>query len=99
MIDKIPEEFFNKGITFQDYLNRMDPETRKLTETYYNRVTRRFTPEELNIDLQFPINLVGVVATWCFDCHVNIPILTRIAEFSPNVTLKLFIKEETPIVD
>ena len=69
MMDKIHEEFFNKGISFQDYLNQMDPQTRKLTETYYSRVTRRFTPEELKIDLQFPVNLVGVVATWCFDCQ------------------------------
>ncbi len=93
-MEKISKEFFETGISFKEYLDRMESEDdKKRTKRYYERVAKHFTSEQLKIDVQNHLYLVGIVATWCWDCKTNIPVLMHIAENSTNITLKLFIKE------
>lgn len=98
--EKISEDFFNSGLSFEEYLasERMKPEEYKQTKLYYERTAKFFSPEELTITSENPINLVAFVATWCWDCKANLPTIVKISENSPNINLKLFIKEDLPFI-
>ncbi|MFX1513073.1 MAG: thioredoxin family protein [Promethearchaeota archaeon] len=94
-MEKITEEFFNTGMSFNDYLDRMETEDdKKRTKRYHDRITKNFTPKQLKIDIENQLHLVVIVATWCWDCKANVPVFERIVENSPNLAIKYFIKEE-----
>ncbi|MFX0212277.1 MAG: thioredoxin family protein [Candidatus Hodarchaeota archaeon] len=94
-MDQIDKVFFETGISFKEYLERMESEEdRKRTQRYYDRVLRDFSSSQLKVSIKRKLHLVVIVATWCWDCKTNIPVIARIVENSLNITLKLFIKEE-----
>ena len=94
------EEFFNvyekKGLTFQEWLDHFtDNDKLRRTKTIYEETASlvNLITEKLK-QLRYKAYIMTIVADWCGDCHNNVPILARIAEQSPNIELKLLIKEK-----
>lgn len=98
MIDRITYNFFNKGMTFEDFLKDATEDDRKRFLYYYDKSAKKHSPESLRIDLKYPINLLVLATTWCWDSQTNVPILAHIAEQSPNINMKLMNKDHMPFM-
>lgn len=98
MLERLTEEFYNTGMNFEQFVNTGNEDEQKRMLLYFNRSEKEFTPDEFHINLSFPINLIVVATTWCWDSQTNVPILARIAEHSPSVNLKIFNKDKYPFL-
>lgn len=98
MLERITEEFYNSGLSLNEYLSQIKKEEQTRTRLYYNRCQKGFSEEELRIDLEYPVNLVVASCGWCWDCQTNIPVLVHLAEQSPNINLRIFNKDHLPFL-
>lgn len=98
MIERITEEFYLKGESFNDFLKVGTEEEQQRFQLYYRRLDKKFAPEEFLIELKHPINLLMLATTWCWDSQTNVPVFVRIAEHSPNVNLSIYNKDLYPFL-
>ncbi len=98
MIERITEEFFNTGLTLDEYLAQIKTEEQNRTLLYYKRCQKNCSPKDLRIDLEYPVNLIAAGCGWCWDCQTNIPVLVHLAEQSPNINLRIFNKDHLPFL-
>ena len=70
---QISEEYYNSLIDFKEYLSRVtSDDDRNKMQTYYDRVGKNFSSEDLKIDVKHTLNILVIVATWCYDCKINL---------------------------
>ncbi|MHA2365967.1 MAG: thioredoxin family protein [Candidatus Hodarchaeales archaeon] len=93
------KEFFERldqGLSFQEWLNGIGKnDLKEKIQIQYEHSA--FLKDEIRKQLKsltYKTYLLVILAEWCGDCHRNVPILVHIAEASPNVELKLYIKEQ-----
>jgi hypothetical protein len=98
MLDRITEEFYNTGHSFDEFLESATDDERKRTQLYYTKCEKTFSPEDYRIELKHPVNLLVVGTTWCWDSQTHIPILVRIAERNPKINLRIFNKDQYPFL-
>ena len=98
MLERITEEFYQTGNSFDEFLQAGTEDEQERINLYYRRLDKKFTSEDLRIDLTHPVNLLVIATTWCWDSKTNIPVFVRIAEHSPNINLKIFNKELYPFL-
>ena len=98
MLEKISKEFYESGTTFDEFLKEGTEDEAKRTQLYYSKSAKNFTPEELQIDIEHPINLMLVATTWCWDSQTNVPIIVHLADQNPNINLRIFNKDKYPFL-
>lgn len=98
MLDRITEEFYNTGHSFDEFLESATDDERKRAQLYYTKCEKKFSPEDYRIELKHPINLLAVGTNWCWDSQTHIPILVRIAEHNPKINLRIFNKDQYPFL-
>ena len=98
MLDRITEEFYETGVSFDDFLKSGTEDEQQRIGLYYRRLENKYSPDDFRIDLNYPVNLLVITSTWCWDSKTNVPPFVRISEQSPNVNLKIFIKEQYPFL-
>ncbi|WP_455464884.1 thioredoxin family protein [Candidatus Hodarchaeum mangrovi] len=98
MIERITKEFYETGLTFEEFVREGTTDEKDRMMLYYRKSERKFEKHELQIDNKNQINLLVVAATWCWDTQTNIPILAKIAENSPNISMKIFNKNKYPFL-
>ena len=98
MLEKISKEFYESGTTFDEFLKEGTEDEAKRTQLYYSKSVMNFTPEELRIDIEHPINLMLVATTWCWDSQTNVPIIVHLADQNPNINLRIFNKDKYPFL-
>ncbi|MCK4849110.1 MAG: thioredoxin family protein [Candidatus Heimdallarchaeota archaeon] len=98
MLEKISKEFFESGITFDEFLKEGTEDEAKRTQLYYSKSAKNFTPEELRIDIEHPINLMLVATTWCWDSQTNVPVIVHLANHNPKINLRIFNKDNYPFL-
>ena len=98
MIDRITYNFFNRGMSFDEFLKDATEDDAKRFRYYYDKSAKKHAPESFRIDLEHPINILVAATTWCWDSQTNIPIITRIAEHSPNLNMKIMNKDQLPFL-
>ncbi|UCG00704.1 MAG: thioredoxin family protein [Candidatus Heimdallarchaeota archaeon] len=98
MLERITGEFYQTGDTFDEFLQSGTEDEQERFNLYYRRLEKKFSPEEFRIDLNYPVNLLVLATTWCWDSKTNVPVFIRIAEHSPNVNLKIFNKDRYPFL-
>lgn len=98
MLERITEEFYQTGGSFDEFLQSGKEDEQERFRLYYRRLEKKFSSEEFRIDLEFPVNLLVIATTWCWDSQTNIPILVRIVEQSPNINLRFFNKDQYPFL-
>ena len=91
----ITEEIWDKGLTLAEYIERMD--------TFQNEMQRRVnelrvTSAEFQKLKAFNQDrkILVVTESWCMDSLMNVPIIAKIVEASPNLEMKLIFKSEYP---
>lgn len=71
-----------------------------LNRTRMNRLdkTTRLTPETLEAleQLETPMTMLVLTEAWCGDAAQVIPVLNKIAEATPNLSLRLILRDEYP---
>ena len=71
-----------------------------LNRTRMNRLdkTTRLTPETLEAleQLETPMTMLVLTEAWCGDAAQVIPVLNKIAETTPNLSLRLILRDEYP---
>ncbi|MHA2305289.1 MAG: thioredoxin family protein [Candidatus Hodarchaeales archaeon] len=98
MLDRITEEFFQTGKSYENFILDGTPDEQKRLQVYFDKTEINYKPEDFHIDLEYPVNILVAATTWCWDSQTNVPFLVRIAEHSPNVNLKIFNKDKFPFI-
>ncbi len=98
MLDRITEEFFHTGQSFENFIKDGTPDEQKRFQLYFERTSIKFKPEDFHIKLQYPVNIILAATTWCWDSQTNVPILIRIAEHNPSINIKIFDKDKLPFI-
>jgi hypothetical protein len=98
VIDRITQQFFDSGKSFEEFLEEATEDEAKRFALYYKRSGEFFPPESLRIDTDYEINLVVAATTWCWDSQTNVPILVHMANNSPNINLRIFNKDNLPFL-
>jgi len=98
LLERITEEFYQTGVSFDEFLQLGTEDEQERISLYHRRLEKKFSPEEFRIDLTYPVNLLVIATTWCWDSKTNVPVFVRVAEHSPNVNLKIFNKDQYPFL-
>ncbi|MBE0686305.1 MAG: thioredoxin family protein [Anaerolineaceae bacterium] len=91
----ITEEVWNRGLSLQEYIGRMEILQKEMQQRVNDlRITSAEFQKlkEFNQDRK----ILVVTEAWCKDCLMNLPIIAKMVEASPNVELKIFIRHENP---
>lgn len=91
----ITQEIWDRGLTLEEYIARMD----KFQKEMQQRVNDlRVTSAEFKKLKGFHQvrKILVVTEDWCMDSLMNVPIIAKIAEASPNIEMKLIYRSEYP---
>jgi hypothetical protein len=94
-IDMITNEIWNKGLTLQEYIARMEVFQKQMQQRV-NEI--RITSAEFQKLKAFDQvrKILVVTEAWCIDSLMNVPIIAKIVEASPNLEMKMMIRSEYP---
>ena len=98
MIERITKEFYETGLTFEEFIKEGTTEEEDRMKLYYRKSENKFEKHEFQINTKYPVKLMVLATPWCWDSQTNVPILVRIAENSPNISLKIFNKDKYPFL-
>ncbi len=89
----ITNEIWNKGLTLQEYIGRMDIFQKEMQQRV-NDI--RITSAEFQKLKDFnPVRKMLVITeAWCMDSLMNVPVIAKIVEASPNITMKIIFRHE-----
>ena len=98
LLERITEEFYQTGVSFDEFLQSGTEDEQDRINLYYQRLDKKFTPEDFQIDLTHPVNLLVIATTWCWDSKTNVPVIVKLADLNPNINLKIFNKDHYPFL-
>lgn len=88
-------ERFEKGMTFQDWLNNLEDVTKDKVSRYYEKIYMMVVSEfKDKLQCNFKTHILALVDNHCWDCQFYIPVLARLAENNPNIELKLLLAKD-----
>ena len=86
-------ELFNRGISFEKFVNTGESSHKEKTIDIYNGV--QFDEDLISrieaIDKK--INVLVLAEIWCPDCMVNVPVLERIRQISEELNISIIRRE------
>lgn len=94
-MNMITNEIWNEGLTLQEFIDQMDT----LQKEMQQRVNEiRFTSAEFQKLKAFDQirKILVVTEDWCLDSLMNLPIISKIVEATPNISLKIIIRHDYP---
>ena len=97
-MDRITQEFYQTGKSFEEFIKDGTEEEQDRFKLYFRKTEVNYSPEEFQIDLEYPVNILVAATTWCWDSQTNLPLLVRIAEKNPNLNLQIFNKDKYPFL-
>lgn len=98
MLEQITEEFYQTGTSFEGFLQAGTEDEQERINLYYRRLDKKFTPEDFEIVLTHPVNLLVIATTWCWDSKTNVPVFVKLADQNPKINLKIFNKDHYPFL-
>jgi len=87
----ISQERFASGLTAQEFLDSIELNKEKFLE---NIAANSFSAEDLAFFAAHPISVAALAEDWCTDVVHFLPVVIKLAEQSPDVTLKIFKRDE-----
>jgi len=89
----ISPERFAQGLTYEAYRAQM---TRNQDRFIENEVGVTFNQDDLAFfqNLAEPLNIVAIGEDWCGDVIANLPVLGKLVEQCPKLTLRVFLRDE-----
>ncbi len=85
-------------MTFDEFLKDATEDDRKRFNYYFDKSAKNHSPESLKIDLKYPLNILVLATTWCWDSQTNLPIIAHLAAQNPNINLKIMNKDHLPFM-
>jgi hypothetical protein len=81
------------GLTLQAYIDQMETHREAMQRRYREvHLSDAETRQFASIDQQ--IYLAVLTEEWCNDCLMNLPILARIAEATPHMEMKVYVRRQ-----
>lgn len=91
----VTKERFQKGMTFQQYLDQMTTNKERFLQLLQEIKVR---PEDREALKRFGKSLKVLVITedWCGDALQNFPVLAKLVDGLPNVEMRIFLRDQNP---
>lgn len=90
------DTYTSSGLTFNSWLAKIEKSENKEKISSHSRESE-FLCDELSNQLKvlkYKTYIIAVVADWCGDCQTYSPVLEHIAQSSPLIELRFFVKEQ-----
>jgi len=94
--DFLKTVFLEKALPYADYLNTGTPEQKQRWTQVYQAAVLSQPQTELLRSFIRQMNILVVIGLWCGDCVQQCPLLARIAEASPRLTLHFLDRDAVP---
>ena len=91
----VTKERFLQGMTFQQYLDQMGTNKEKFLE-FLQEIKIRPEDREALKKLGRKLNVLVITEDWCGDALYNVPVLGKLVEGSPNVEVRVFLRDKNP---
>ena len=91
----IDSRLWESGYTLEAYVNHITHYKKEMQERLKDL---RITPSECQkLKLFSPRrNILVLTESWCPDSLMNLPVLAKIVECAPSLTLRIFLRDENP---
>jgi thiol-disulfide isomerase/thioredoxin len=89
----LTEEKFNEGMTPQEYLDQVKVNKQPILDIY-NAVEIPQSAKALFDGLAEPLRLAVFTADWCGDAVSTTPVIMRLAESTPGLSIQVFNRDE-----
>jgi len=91
----VTRERFEQGMTFPQYLDQMG--TNKDTfMKFLSEMKIRPEDREALAKLGQKLKVMVITEDWCGDALYNVPVLAKLVEGSPNVEMRVFLRDKNP---
>lgn len=87
----ISRERFATGLTAQEFLDSIELNKEKFLE---NIAAVRLTEDDLRFFNEHPVSIAALAEDWCTDVVHFLPVVIKLAEQCPAVTLRIFKRDE-----
>ena len=84
---------FSQGMTTKQYIDQIKVNKHPFVEIYESV---NISKDSLNIfaELKEPLNLAVFTADWCGDAMTTTPVILKLADSTPNISLQVFNRDE-----
>jgi Thioredoxin len=87
----ISRERFATGLTGQEFLDSIEMNKERFLD---NVEANSFTDEDLKFFAQHPVSIAALAEDWCTDVVQFLPVVIKLDQQSPAVTLKVFKRDD-----
>ena len=91
----VTKERFEKGMTFQQYLDQMTTNKERFLQNLQEIKIRPGDREALR-RFGKPLQVLVITEDWCGDALSNFPVLAKLVEGLPNVEMRVFLRDQNP---
>ncbi|HLC41142.1 MAG TPA: thioredoxin family protein [Methylomirabilota bacterium] len=91
----VTKERFQKGMTFQQYLDQMTTNKERFLQLLQEIKIR---PEDREALKRFgkPLKVLVITEDWCGDALQNVPVMAKLVDGLPNVEMRVFLRDQNP---
>ena len=87
----ISKERFDAGLSVEQFTDEMEVNKEKFVE---NIAANTFSAEDLEFFKKNPVSIAAIGEDWCTDVIQFLPVVAKLAEEVPGVTLKVFKRDD-----
>jgi hypothetical protein len=91
----VTRERFEQGMTFQQYLDQMGTNKETFTK-FLSEIKIRPEDKEALAKYGKKLNVMVITEDWCGDALYNVPVLAKLVEGTPNIQLRVFLRDKNP---
>ena len=91
----VTRERFEQGMTFQQYLDQLGTNKETFTK-FLSEIKIRPEDREALAKLGRKLKVMVITEDWCGDALYNVPVLAKLVEGSPNVEMRVFLRDKNP---
>ena len=89
----VTRERFEQGMTFQQYLDQMGTNKETFTK-FLSEIKIRPEDKEALAKLGKKLKVMVITEDWCGDALYNVPVLAKLVEGTPNIELRVFLRDK-----
>lgn len=87
----ISRERFNEGLSVEQFIDEMEVNKDKFVE---NIDANTFSDEDLEFFKNHPVSIAAIGEDWCTDVIQFLPVVAKLAQDVPSVSLKVFKRDD-----
>ena len=90
------KDHFAKGLDYPNYVETSSDAHKKRWSSSYENISLTSTQNDLVSSFMREINVLVISGSWCGDCIRQCPIIAKIGEASPKLTVRFLDNQENP---